>query len=217
MRIGTRIGSASSARASVTMLAHRLDEYLQATRLSLAAGSDRVENGPHSRRDVAPCFLADQYHRDGRISRQRKGVRKSSPEGDCPRVDGTANTWISSAVSFRLSENGAGLGTIRIEARAVWAALPGRHLLFLSKQSQADLGLTSSMRSSRRAPKSKSLPRIETHASVNTIGLRCQILYRVSVPTGSRSTSGSVKRHCSYESVRQWCGVRFQVRAEALI
>jgi hypothetical protein len=144
MRIGTRIGSVAILLVlPVTMLAHRLDEYLQATRLSLALDRVVLKMDLTPGVDVAPLIFAlINTNRDGRISEaEGRAYANQVLKETVLEVDGHRQhlDLVSSQFpSFR--EMSAGTGTIRIEARAVWASAPGRHLLFYQNNHRPDLG-----------------------------------------------------------------------------
>lgn len=144
MRLGTRIGFIVilSALPSTT-LAHRLDEYLQAARLSLALDRIVLKTDLTPGVDLAPLIFAlINTNRDGRISEtEAKAYAHQVLREIVLEVDGRRlhlNLVSSQFPSFE--EMKAGTGVIRIEARAAWAGAPGTHSLFYQNNHRPDLG-----------------------------------------------------------------------------
>jgi hypothetical protein len=126
-----------------TTSAHRLDEYLQATRISLALDRIVVEIDLTPGVDVAPMvFALINTNHDGRISEVEGRTYASQFLKEIVlEVDGQGQRLALIRSQFpSFQEMSAGLGTIRIEARALWAGAPGRHLLFYQNNHRPDLG-----------------------------------------------------------------------------
>jgi hypothetical protein len=124
--------------------AHRLDEYLQATRLSLAANQVGVEIDLTPGVDVAPAIFAFiNTDHDGRISALEAGkyanqvVRETVLE-----IDGHPSRLDLLRYEFpSFQEMSAGEGTIRIHARALWIGSAGEHRLVYQNNHKTDLGV----------------------------------------------------------------------------
>jgi len=126
-----------------TILAHRLDEYLQATRLSLAADRIVVKTDMTPGVDVAPLvFSLINSNRDGRISEaEGRAYANQVLKETVVEVDGQRlHLELVNSQFPSFQEMNAGLGTIRIEASAKWTGVPGRHLLFYQNNHRPDLG-----------------------------------------------------------------------------
>src|SRR5207249_9331944 len=113
--------------------AHRLDEYLQATRFALATDHILVKIDLTPGVDVAPAIFAlINTDHDGSISATEGRAYAKRLLDDCVfEVDG--KPWrleIVSAFFPSFEDMQAGTGTIRIQARAPWRAVPGHHVLF---------------------------------------------------------------------------------------
>src|SRR5438105_14207139 len=145
MRSRIRTGAAVLMLAfPLTNLAHRLDEYLQASRLSLAEDGIVVKLDLTPGVDVAPMIFAlINTDRDGRISPTEGLVYANQVLKETVlEIDGKRQRLdlVSSAFpSFQ--EMSAGTGVIRIEARPAWTAVPGRHSLFYRNNHRPDLGI----------------------------------------------------------------------------
>jgi hypothetical protein len=127
-----------------TILAHRLDEYLQATRLAVAPDGIVLKIDLTPGIDVAPLvFSLINTNHDGRISpAEGRAYANQVLKETAIDVDGQRlhlELIDSQFPSFQ--EMNAGLGTIRIEARARWTSVPGRHLLFYQNNHRPDLGV----------------------------------------------------------------------------
>jgi hypothetical protein len=124
--------------------AHRLDEYLQATRLSLAADQIGVEIDLTPGVDVAQMvFALINTDHDGRISASEaeryahQVVRETILE-----IDGNRSQLAVLKYEFpTFQEMSAGEGVIRIYARAGWRGAPGVHRLVYQNNHKADLGV----------------------------------------------------------------------------
>ena len=124
--------------------AHRLDEYLQATRLSLAPNQVDIEVDLTPGVDVAPMIFAliNSDH-DGRISVSegetyaQKVVKEIALELDGHRM--RLDLLKYDFPSFQ--EMSDGVGTIRIYARAMWAGSRGEHALSYQNSHQTNLGV----------------------------------------------------------------------------
>ena len=109
-----------------TTSAHRLDEYLQATRISLALDRIVVEIDLTPGVDVAPMIFAlINTNHDGRISEVEGRTYASQFLKEIVlEVDGQGQRLALIRSQFpSFQELSAGLGTIRIEARALWAGI----------------------------------------------------------------------------------------------
>lgn len=124
--------------------AHRLDEYLQATRLSLAANQVGVEIDLTPGVDVAPMIfnLINTDH-DGRISASEgeKYARQVVQE-TVLEIDGHRSRLDLLRYEFpSFQEMNAGEGIIRIYARASWVGTAGQHRLVYQNNHKPDLGV----------------------------------------------------------------------------
>ena len=124
--------------------AHRLDEYLQATRLSLAANQIGVEIDLTPGVDVATAIFAlINIDHDGRISPSEADryanqvVRETTLDIDGRRAQ--LDVLRYEFPSFQ--EMNAGEGVIRIYARAVWRGSAGAHRLIYQNNHKTDLGV----------------------------------------------------------------------------
>jgi hypothetical protein len=126
-----------------TARAHRLDEYLQATRLSLAPDRVGLEIDLTPGVDTAPTIFAliDVNH-DGWISEaERAAYANQFLKEIIFEVDGWPRRVMLLRSQFpSFEEMSAGTGVIRIEARAEWAGAIGRHSLFYQNNHRQDLG-----------------------------------------------------------------------------
>jgi hypothetical protein len=127
----------------LTARAHRLDEYLQATRLLIASDHILLKIDLTPGVDVAPAIFAlINTDHDGRISEAEAKAYASrllkdfifEVDGQPERLDVIRNEFPS------FNDMQEGIGTIRIEARTSWRATPGRHLLFFRNNHKTDLG-----------------------------------------------------------------------------
>jgi len=124
--------------------AHRLDEYLQATRLSLAANQIGVEIDLTPGVDVAQAIFAMvNTDHDGTISPSEAAryanqvVRETALE-----IDGHRSRLDVLRYEFpSFQEMSAGEGTIRIYARAIWRGSAGAHRLVYQNNHKTDLGV----------------------------------------------------------------------------
>src|SRR2546426_11329220 len=134
MRTTARIFSITILLAlPATARAHRLDEYLQATRLSLAPDHILLKIDLTPGVDVAPAIFAlINTDRDGLISEaEGKAYANRLLKDVVLEVDGQPRKLEVIRSQFpSFHEMQEGTGTIRIEARAAWWATRGRHLLF---------------------------------------------------------------------------------------
>ena len=132
MRVRTRIGFIVVLLVfPATMLAHRLDEYLQATRLSLALDRIVLKADLTPGVDVAPLvFSLINTNHDGRISEaEGKAYARQVLSETIVEVDGKRQHLDLVSSQFpSFEEMRDGVGTIRIEARASWTGSPGRPL-----------------------------------------------------------------------------------------
>lgn len=125
--------------------AHRLDEYLQATRVSLAPDRVVLEIDLTPGVDVAPLIFAlINTDRDGRISvAEGKAYARQVLKDVVLEMDGRRQHLELAGNEFpSFQEMSAGIGTIRIEARATVAAGdPGPHSLFCQNNHRPDIGV----------------------------------------------------------------------------
>ena len=124
--------------------AHRLDQYLQATRLSLAANQVGVEIDLTPGVDVAPAIFAlINTDHDGQISAS-EGEKYANEvvKETILEIDGHPARLDLLTFEFpSFPEMAAGEGTIRIHARARWSGTAGEHLLVYKNNHKPDLGV----------------------------------------------------------------------------
>ena len=124
--------------------AHRLDEYLQATRLSLASNQIGVEIDLTPGVDVATAIFAMiNTDHDGRISPAEAGQYANHVVQETPlEVDGRRLQLDVLRYEYpSFQEMSVGEGTIRIYARAIWRGSAGAHHLVYQNNHKADLGV----------------------------------------------------------------------------
>jgi hypothetical protein len=124
--------------------AHRLDEYLQATRLSLSANQVGIEIDLTPGVDVAPMIFARiNTDHDGRISSSEAGVyAKEVVNETVLELDGHRARLDLLRYDFpSFEEMNAGVGIIRIYARAMWTGISGEHALKYENNHQTNLGV----------------------------------------------------------------------------
>ena len=125
--------------------AHRLDEYLQATRISLAPDRVVLEIDLTPGMDVAPMIYAlINTDRDGRISAaEGQAYAKQVLKDVVLEVDGRRYQLSLAGNQFpSYQEMSTGSGTIRIEARAPVSAVdPGPHSLFFQNNHRPEVGV----------------------------------------------------------------------------
>ena len=127
----------------LTLLAHRLDEYLQATRLSVGRNRIVIKMDLTPGVDVAPLIFAMiNTRRDGRISvAEGKAYANLVLRETVLEVDGTRQHLDLVGAQFpSFQEMSSGTGVIRIEAQASWTGTPGPHLLFYQNNHRNDFG-----------------------------------------------------------------------------
>ncbi|PYS53433.1 MAG: hypothetical protein DMG13_12630 [Acidobacteria bacterium] len=175
-----RRGTISALLCSIAILfafpaaagAHRLDEYLQATRLSLGLDRIVVEIDLTPGVDVAPISEAEAR---AYATRMLKEIVLD--------VDGQHQTLTLVSSRFpSFQEMSAGIGTIRIDARAVWPGGPGRHSLSYQNNHRPDLGayLVNAL-----LPKNRDIEITEQHRDFLQRGIR--LTFNVKSPV-DRST-----------------------------
>jgi hypothetical protein len=123
--------------------AHRLDEYLQATRFAVATDHILVKIDLTPGVDVAPAIFAlINTDRDGTISAMEGKAYAKRLLDDCVfEVDGQPGRWeIISSLFPSFEDMQEGTGTIRIQARVPWRAVHGHHVLFFRNNHRTDLG-----------------------------------------------------------------------------
>src|SRR5262245_16855287 len=109
----------------LTISAHRLDEYLQATRLSIATDGIVLKMDLTPGVDVGPMIFAlINTNRDGRISEtEGKAYANRVLRETVLEVDGTRHGLELVSYQFpSFQEMSTGTGVIRIEARTAWAS-----------------------------------------------------------------------------------------------
>lgn len=124
--------------------AHRLDQYLQATRLSLTANQVGVEIDLTPGVDVATAIFAFiNTDHDGRISASEaeryasQVVRETVLE-----IDGRRSRLDVLKYEFpSFQEMAAGEGTIRIHARALWKGSAGEHRIVYQNNHKTEWGV----------------------------------------------------------------------------
>ena len=125
-------------------LAHRIDEYLQATRVSLAPDRVVLRIALTPGVEIAPAIFARiNSSRDGRISEAEGRAYANQMLNEIViEMDGRKQHLDLVLCEFpTFEEMSAGLGTIRIEARATWTLAPGPHWLFLRNNHRHDCGV----------------------------------------------------------------------------
>jgi hypothetical protein len=153
--------------------AHRLDEYLQATRIALAPDRVVLEIDLTPGVDVAPMvFALINTDRDGRISAPEAQAYAEQVLRDVIlEVDGRPQHLALAGNEFpSYQEMSAGIGTIRIEARAtVPTGTSGPHSLFCQNNHRPDMGvyLVNAL-----APASRQIEITEQHRDVRQRGIR---------------------------------------------
>jgi hypothetical protein len=129
---------------AATAAAHRLDEYLQASRLLLARDRVVLEMDLTPGVDVAPMiFSLINKNRNGRISEaEGRAYANQVLKEVLLEVDGRRQRLDLVRYEFpAFQEMSAGEGPIRIEARAAWAGAAGQHLLFYRNDHQPGVGV----------------------------------------------------------------------------
>src|SRR5216117_551169 len=114
----------------VTLFAHRLDEYLQAARFSLAPDQIVLKMDLTPGVDVAPLiFSLINTNHDGRISESEgRAYANQVLKEIVIELDGRPQHLDLVSSEFpSFQEMNAGVGTIRIEARFAWTGAPGPH------------------------------------------------------------------------------------------
>ncbi len=140
----TRIGLMAVLLSLPTAIfAHRLDEYLQATRVSVAIDRIVLKMDLTPGVDVAQSIFAQiNTDHDGRISESEGKIYANQVLNEIALdVDGRRlhlNLISSQFPSFQ--EIRAGTGVVRIEASAAWIGSPGLHSLFFQNNHKPDLG-----------------------------------------------------------------------------
>ena len=125
----------------VTLFAHRLDEYLQAARFSLASDRIVLKMDLTPGIDVAPLIFAlINTNHDGRISEaEGRAYANQVLKEIVVEMDGRPQHLDLVSSEFpSFQEMTAGIGTIRIEARSAWAGAPGPHSLFYRNNHRPD-------------------------------------------------------------------------------
>ena len=127
----------------VAARAHRLDEYLQATRFALATDHILLKIDLTPGVDVAPAIFAlINTDHDGSISAMEGKIYAKRLLDDCVfEVDGQPQRLeIVSTLFPSFQDMQEGIGTIRIQARTAWRGTPGHHVLFFRNNHKTDLG-----------------------------------------------------------------------------
>jgi len=122
--------------------AHRLDEYLQATRISIAPDAILLEIDLTPGAEIGPMvFALINTDRDGRISSaEGRAYANHAVRDIILELDGRPKLLAVERTRFpSFEEMRAGTGTVRIEARATQSALsPGRHTLRYQNSDRPD-------------------------------------------------------------------------------
>ena len=124
--------------------AHRLDEYLQATRVDVLRDRVRVEIDLTPGVAVAPSILASiDADRDGRISMAEADAYGSEVLRHVALVqDDQRQTLTLERIEVpSADEILAGMGTIRLEARALVTSARGQHRLSFRNSHRTDVGV----------------------------------------------------------------------------
>jgi len=124
--------------------AHRLDEYLQATRLSLSPNEVGIEIDLTPGVDVAPLIFAlINTDHDGRISpSEAERYANQVMRETALDIDGHRSQFVVLKYEFpSFQEMSAGEGTIRIYARAIWQGSAGAHHLVYQNNHKTDFGV----------------------------------------------------------------------------
>ena len=127
-----------------TALAHRLDEYLQATRLAFARDRIVLKIDLTPGVDVAPTVFAQiDSSRDRQISEgESRAYAKQVLNEIGIELDGRKQRLEIVRIEFpTFEEMSLGVGIIRIEARATWTLTPGSHELFVRNNHRPDCGV----------------------------------------------------------------------------
>ncbi|PYS33235.1 MAG: hypothetical protein DMG14_32275 [Acidobacteria bacterium] len=125
-----------------TTSAHRVDEYLQATRLSLARDRIGLEIDLTPGVDVAQMIFAlINTDHDGRISQSEgRAYANQFLKQIVLDLDGQRQSLTLIRTQFpSFEEMSAGIGTIRIEAVALCASASGRHSLSYQNNHRNDM------------------------------------------------------------------------------
>ena len=129
---------------AATGSAHRIDEYLQATRLAIAPDRVTLEMDLTPGVDVAPMiFAVINTNHDGSISEAEGRAYASQLLKEIVLdLDGHPQRLSLVRAQFpSFQEMNAGEGTIRIEAVAVCASTPGQHVLFYQNNHKNDISV----------------------------------------------------------------------------
>ncbi len=127
----------------IMTFAHRLDEYLQATRLDVAPDRVVVKMDLTPGVEVAHWVFAQiNTDRDRRISESEgKTYANQVLNQTVLELDGRRlHLSLVSSQFPTFQEMTSGTGVVRIEARAAWEGRPGRHLLFFQNNHQPAWG-----------------------------------------------------------------------------
>jgi hypothetical protein len=125
-------------------VAHQLDGYLQATRLSLALDRVSVKIDLTPGVEVAPSIVTMiTTNRDGRISAAEARAYANHVLNEIViEMDGRKQNLELVRSEFPTGqEMSAGVGTIRIEARTTWTLAPGPHSLLVRNNHRRDCGV----------------------------------------------------------------------------
>lgn len=128
----------------VELAAHRVDEYLQATRIEMSLGRVKLEIDLTPGVEVAPSVLgAIDTDRDEQISPTEARAYASEVVRQMALLhDGVAQRLTLERSEFpSVAELNAGTGTIRLEASALTTDLRGRHRLSLKNWHRSDVGV----------------------------------------------------------------------------
>ena len=138
----TCIGLVAAVAFPRAAAAHRLDEFLQATRISIAPDAILLEIDLTPGAEIGPMvFALINTDRDGRISSaEGRAYANHAVRDIILELDGRPKLLAVERTRFpSFEEMRAGTGTVRIEARAAISVLsPGRHTLRYQNSDRPD-------------------------------------------------------------------------------
>jgi len=138
----TCIGLVAAVAFPRAAAAHRLDEFLQATRISIAPDAILLEIDLTPGAEIGPMvFALINTDRDGRISSaEGRAYANHAVRDIILELDGRPKLLAVERTRFpSFEEMRAGTGTVRFEARAVVSVMPsGRHTLTYRNSDRSD-------------------------------------------------------------------------------
>ena len=137
----TCIGLVAAVAFPRAAAAHRLDEFLQATRISIAPDAILLEIDLTPGAEIGPMvFALINTDRDGRISSaEGRAYANHAVRDMILELDGRPKLLAVERTRFpSFEEMRAGTGTVRIEARAAAVLSPGRHTLRYQNSDRPD-------------------------------------------------------------------------------